>query len=88
MLVLYAERMLATSRVSASPSMSDRVSDSYCLRALPGLLEVALQQALQRLACYWSIRIWFQSRISMSLPQQEGRTSPAFTWTVLLQVTQ
>ena len=29
-----------------------------------------------------------QSRISMSLPQQEGRTSPAFTWTVLLQVTQ
>jgi hypothetical protein len=29
-----------------------------------------------------------QSRISISLPQQKGTTSPAFTWTVLLQVTQ
>jgi hypothetical protein len=30
----------------------------------------------------------YQSRISISLPQQKGTTSPAFTWTVLLQVTQ
>ena len=29
-----------------------------------------------------------QSRISISLPQQEGMTSPALIWTVLLQVTQ
>ena len=29
-----------------------------------------------------------QSRISMSLPQQKGTTSPCYTWTVLLQVTQ
>ena len=29
-----------------------------------------------------------QSKISISLPQQKGTTSPALTWTVLLQVTQ
>ena len=32
--------------------------------------------------------VWDQSSSSMSLPQQNGTTSPALTWTVLLQVTQ
>ena len=39
-------------------------------------------------ACKGFVKEENQSRISISLPQQKGTTSPDFTWTVLLQVTQ
>ena len=46
----YAERILATSRVSFRPSTPDRVSGSNCQWRLADLLEVTVQQTLQALA--------------------------------------
>ena len=49
---------------------------------------VVLHEITPAGTCPAGVDMRYQSRISMSLPQQKGITSPALTWTVLLQVTQ